>query len=347
MTLRVLLTRGLSNVRDAIALIHQAMASGEFYLGAAYPTELTPLRRAADAFFLEPAVEVLDDYADRLLALCREQDFAWIWPQSRWDWLLNDQARFAAAGVRLILPCPDAGILGELQDKSRANARLAAVGVPLPQTVPVTTAAEFADAHRLLGEGDRRVCVKPVRSIYGLGFRLIDDGKSSLDRLLSNDSFTIGSAEFAAALAGAEGRRPFLTMEYLAGDERSIDCLALDGRLVRAVVRCKSQTAQGRWQLIEDNPEAWAIAERVIAEFRLNGLINIQTRERIHANDRREQCFLEVNPRMSGGIDMACQAGLNLPYWLLRLVAGTVEAAAIPWPVAGVRVAKIEQAVTL
>ena len=105
--------------------------------------------------------------------------------------------------------------------------------------------------------------------------------------------------------------------------------------------------AQGRWQLIEDNPEAWAIAERVIAEFRLNGLINIQTRERIHANDRREQCFLEVNPRMSGGIDMACQAGLNLPYWLLRLVAGTVEAAAIPWPVAGVRVATIEQAVTL
>jgi hypothetical protein len=44
---------------------------------------------------------------------------------------------------------------------------------------------------------------------------------------------------------------------------------------------------------------------------------------------------------------MACQAGLNLPYWLLRLVAGTVEEADIPWPVGGVRVAKIEQAVVL
>ena len=50
---------------------------------------------------------------------------------------------------------------------------------------------------------------------------------------------------------------------------------------------------------------------------------------------------------MSGGIDMACQAGLNLPYRLLRLVAGTVEEAAIPWPVSGVRVTKIEQAVVL
>jgi hypothetical protein len=34
MTIRVLLTRGLSNVRDAIDLIHRAMVPGEFHLGA-------------------------------------------------------------------------------------------------------------------------------------------------------------------------------------------------------------------------------------------------------------------------------------------------------------------------
>lgn len=44
MALRVLMTRGLSNVRDAIELIHQAMAPGEFHLGATYFTEHTPLR---------------------------------------------------------------------------------------------------------------------------------------------------------------------------------------------------------------------------------------------------------------------------------------------------------------
>lgn len=347
MTTRVLLTRGLSNVRDAIALIHQAMSPGEFELGAAYFSELTPLRRTADRFFLEPAADTADGYADWLLAVCREQEFAWVWPQSRWGLLLNEQARFAAAGVLLILPCPDADTLDVIQDKACANLRLAALGISLPQTLPVATAAEFAEALATLGTGGRRVCVKPARSIYGLGFRLIDDGKTALDRLLSNDSFTMSSAEFAAALAVADGQRPFLAMEYLAGAERSIDCLALGGQLVRAVVRCKSPEAQGRWQRIEDNPEAWTLARQVIAEFRLHGLINIQTRERIHADGRREQCFLEVNPRMSGGIDMACQAGLNLPYWLLRLVTGTIEAAAIPWPVAGVRVAKIEQAVTL
>jgi biotin carboxylase len=347
MTARVLLTRGLSNVRDAIALIHQAMAPGEFHLGATYATEHTPLRLVADSFAVEPAGEEPGAYVEWLLARCREGEFAVVWPQSRWSLLLREQARFAATGVRLILPCPDADTLDAIQDKARANARLAAVGVPLPQTRSIATAAEFTDALAILGNGTRPVCVKPVRSIYGLGFRLIDDGKRPLDRFLANDSFTIGSAEFAGLLDMAEGQRPFLAMEYLTGDERSIDCLAHEGRLVRAVVRRKPAEAHGRWQWIEEDPEGREIARRAIAAFGLNGLVNVQTRERLHPDGRREQCFLEVNPRMSGGIDMACQAGLNLPYWLLRSFVGAAEAAAIPWPVSGVRVTKIERAVTL
>lgn len=345
MTTRVLFTCGLSNVRDAIELIHRTMMPGEFHLGATYATEYTPLRRAADSFYLEPVDAAPQAYGEWLLALCRERKFAWVWPQGRWAWLLSQQARFAAAGVRLILPCPDAATLDDIEDKARANARLAAAGVPLPRSWPAATAVEFAAILDIQGGG--RLCVKPVRSIYGLGFRLIDDGKSALDRFLANDCFTIGSAEFAAVLDAAAGQRSFLAMEYLTGDERSIDCLARAGRLVRAVVRRKPANARGRWQLIEDDPEGWEIASLAVAAFQLNGLVNVQTRERVHPDGRREQCFLEVNPRMSGGIDMACQAGLNLPYWLLRLVTGTVGEADIPWPSSGVRVAKVEQAVVL
>ncbi|MBK8754292.1 ATP-grasp domain-containing protein [Candidatus Contendibacter odensensis] len=348
MTTRLLLTRGLSNVRDAIDLIHGVMAPDEFHLGAAYATEYTPLRRVADSFVLEPDDPEPGAYIEWLLALCQERDFAWVWPQSRWSLLLNQQSRFAAAGVQLILPCPDTDTLDAVQDKARANARLAATGVALPQTLPVTTAADFNAALAILGDnGTRQVCVKPVRSIYGLGFRRIDDRKRPLDRFLANDCYTLGSAEFADLLVAAAGQRPFLAMEYLAGDERSIDCLAHQGRLVRAVVRRKPANAHGRWQLIEDDPEGREIARHAIAALSLHGLVNVQTRERLHPDGRREQCFLEVNPRMSGGMDMACQAGLNLPYWLLRLLVGTVEEAAIPWPSAGVRVAKIERAVVV
>lgn len=345
MTIRVLLTRGLSNVRDAIELIHQTMAPGEFHLGATYFTEDTPLRGVADSFHLEPVGADAEAYVAWLLDLCRVQDFPWIWPQSRWSLWLQAQDRFAAAGVRLMLPCPDAETLAVLQDKACANARLEAA--PLPRSWSIATAEEFRAALAALDSEAQRVCIKPAQSIYGLGFRLIDDAKRPLDRLLNNDCFTIGGAEFAALLETAGGQRPFLAMEYLAGDERSMDCLAQDGQLVRAIIRRKPAVAQGRWQMIEKDAEGWAIAAQVVAEFRLNGLINVQTRERLHPDGRREQCFLEVNPRMAGGIHMACQAGLNLPYWGLRLATGTVDTADIPWPASGVRVTKIEQAVVL
>lgn len=345
--LRVLFTRGLSTVRAAIDLIHQKMAPGEFYLGASYSTEQTPLRRVADAFVLEPANATPDQYGEWLLALCREREFAMVWPQSRWSLLLDQQARFTAAGVHLLLPCPDSPTLGDIQDKARANARLAAAGVALPETLSIVTSTEFSAAAALLEESGRRACVKPVQSIYGLGFRLIDDRKSPLERFLANDCFAISAAEFRRLLDLAENTRPFLVMEYLAGDERSIDCLAWRGRLLRAVVRRKPADSHWRWQLIETDSAAWTIAARAVAAFQLHGLVNVQTRERIYADGRREQCFLEVNPRMSGGIYLSCQAGLNLPYWMLRLACGTVAEPEIPWPVTGVKVAKIEQAVEL
>lgn len=347
MTERVLITRGLATVQAAIALIHQAMRPDEFHIGASYATEQTPLRRTADSFYLEPSQATADAYSEWLLALCRDEQFSVVWPQNRWSLLIEQQARFAAAGVSLILPCPAVETLAEIQDKARANARLAAVGVPLPQTFPMSTSVKFAEAMAVLNASGQRTCVKPVRSIYGLGFRLIDDSKSPLERFLANDNFAISAAEFSRLLDTSEGHLPFLAMEYLAGDERSIDCLAQDGRLVRAVVRRKPANSNWRWQVIEDNPEAWEIAERAVTAFQLNGLINVQTRERIGADGSRQQCFLEVNPRMSGGIYLSCQAGLNLPYWMLRLLGGTTEMAAIPQPASGIRVAKIEQAVIL
>lgn len=347
MTVRVLITRGLATVRAAIALIHEAMTPDEFHIGASYATEQTPLRRTADSFYLEPSQATADAYSEWLLGLCRDEQFSTVWPQNRWSLLIEQQARFAAAGVSLVLPCPTAEMLAEIQDKARANARLAALGVPLPQTVPIATRVEFAEALAVLTANGQRACVKPVRSIYGLGFRLIDEGKSPLERFLANDHFAISASEFSRLLDTSEQHPPFLAMEYLVGDERSIDCLAQDGRLVRAVVRRKPANSNWRWQIIEHDPEAWEIAECAVAAFQLNGLINVQTRERIGADGARQQCFLEVNPRMSGGIYLSCQAGINLPYWMLRLLGGTAQAGAIPQPISGLRVAKIEQAVIL
>ena len=95
----------------------------------------------------------------------------------------------------------------------------------------------------------------------GLGFRILDDRRPELRNLL------------AARRSGSRPRSPrrfsrrslrfrdLLVMEYLAGAEYSIDCLAERGRLLRAVARRKP-TRGGGTQRLEENAELLTLAGR-------------------------------------------------------------------------------------
>jgi hypothetical protein len=52
--------------------------------------------------------------------------------------------------------------------------------------------------------------------------------------------------------------------------------------------------------------------------------------------------LLEINPRMSGGLPFACQSGLVLPLWAIRLALGTASPADVPTPRLGVWVPQPE-----
>ena len=48
---------------------------------------------------------------------------------------------------------------------------------------------------------------------------------------------------------------------------------------------------------------------------------------------------MEINPRASGGLPMATLSGLNFYHWALQLLMGRCEAADVPEPRTGLRVA--------
>jgi len=81
---------------------------------------------------------------------------------------------------------------------------------------------------------------------------------------------------------------------------------------------------------------------RLCADYQLNGVFNAQFRE----GGGRPR-LLEINPRMSGGIGMACLAGPNLPYIALRGFAEGYEGLDVPTPRHGMRVAEVSVATEL
>jgi biotin carboxylase len=57
--------------------------------------------------------------------------------------------------------------------------------------------------------------------------------------------------------------------------------------------------------------------------------------------------LLEINPRMSGGLAMACMAGINFPLWAARLAMGSATPKDVPQPRTGFRVCMANRAVML
>jgi biotin carboxylase len=325
MTKRVLFTRGLSAVAQALRGVPLDMKPGEFELHASYTQRLSIINRFADHFHFEPEVGD-DEFVGWLLDLCAKEAIDVVWPQSYKRALLRQRERLEASGVRFLLPVPDVETFDELDDKALFLSRLDRQEPDLPQAKyrVIRTAAEYRAAANELNTlyPGMRLCIKPSKGIYGAGFRIIDDSKSPFSRWLSNDTMFIGSHELETLLESNTEGREFLLMEFLAGTERSLDCLSDNGELVVCMTRHKGP---GRTQEIEYHAPSIELARRLCRRFKLHGVINIQSRERLLPSGEREACVLEINPRMSGGVDMCRAAGVNLPLAALRLAAGTLS----------------------
>ncbi len=335
--------QGLSNAYDALRIMREADRDGRLRLLASHTNRHAPVLTIADRALIEPDGELSDDdYVAWCLDNCAAHGIALFVPHRRRAAIAERRGRFDAAGTR-VLVAGDRPVLDLVETKERFYADLAGTGIPLPEHRVVTTAAEFDEACTVLSARHPRICVKPTVSVFGLGFRILEQGGDEFDRLMTSDGLKIGIAAFRAALAAASRPRPLLVMEYLPGPERSIDCLAHRGRLVAAVARVKRMTHQ----ITETAGPAIDIARQLTERYRLDGVFNVQTRDAPRGGGPVPH-LLEVNSRMSGGMLYACLAGgVPLPYWAALLALGLARPEEVPAPRGGVRVAPVQGAVTV
>ena len=219
---------------------------------------------------------------------------------------------------------------------------LAGLRVPLVlagQALPGVAADCIGLDHEATGHA--KLCIKPSRGIYGIGFAVVDEERSSAALLLAGVEYHIGYQDLRRGLAELGEFRTMLLMEYLDGHEYSVDCVGDRGRLVAAVARRKLAGA-GSGQLIDMRPEIIEATTRLTADYGLNGVFNVQFREA--AGKPR---LLEINPRMSGGIGMACAAGPNLPWIALKGFADGFDTVAVPPVANGMRVIEMPHALEL
>lgn len=308
--MRVWFNRTFSSLHGALRLVRDANATVAadrrvtVYVTAAHAHAL--VGTLADHFEVEPAGLKGDDYLAWCVDFCAAHAIDVFVPGRDAVLMAANHDRFAAVNTR-VLSAADAPTLELLHDKQRFYETVQCAAAPAPDTIAVSTLAEFDRAFDVLGGRHTSVCMKPSVGVYGIGFRRIRTDLDAMDVLLKGLDYQIDLKSLRFALGQVETFPVMLVMEYMPGEEFSVDCIADQGVLHCAIARRKVPAA-GHGQLIDDREDIQQACRDIVAQFRLNGFLNIQFRQGEHGLR-----ILEVNPRMSGGIAMACQAGPNLP----------------------------------
>lgn len=328
---RVWFNKTFSNVYNVVRLLRRTDAPVAFHVVCSHPHADFVGFHVSHENEVEPRGLSEEAYVEYCLKFCERRGIEVFVPGQFKVAIAEASATFAERGIRLLLAAaPDTMRL--LEDKAAFYASLEPALAAAPRTIKVNTAGEFVAACETLRPEGHEICFKPSCSIGALGFRILDDERTEIRNLFGGEAIRMTSA-LAAQILGQEPRfRDLLVMEYLDGAEYSIDCLAVEGRLLRAIPRRKPVRLGGA-QLLEENAELVALAERLTSAYQLNSIFNIQVRYTGGVPK-----LLEINARMSGGVYFACLSGVNLPAWAIALASGDASESAIPQPCLGMAV---------
>jgi hypothetical protein len=329
--------KNFSGVAGLLDAVRDAAAGQDWRLVASHTHDDVPACAAADHFEVEPRGLTGAPYVEFCLDFVRRHAIDVFVPGKEAGPVTRERHRFAEAGCRLVVAA-DADTLALLDDKEATYAAAAQPPVAVPPHEVVVDLAGFDAAYARLRERHAAVCFKPVKSVYGRGFRVVVENGSPLDRLLDGDLTRIGIDD-ARRWFGSQPRfRRLMVMPYLPGPERSVDCLAAGGELAACVSRRKPSEGGAQW--LEDGGPVLDAVRWLTRRFELDAVYNVQFRDMDGV-----PYLLEINPRMSGGLNAACLSGVAFPYWAVRLALGTATPADVPRPRTGLRVAQVNRAV--
>lgn len=336
MKVRIWFNHWFSAVYQIIRMMREGCAEELEVIGS-NRREAAVYKCQCDEWYVEP--DRIDDaaYVDYCLDFCREHRIDVFAPRRALTEIAAQAERFAAAGVKLLV-----GVQGDMV--RRLDDKLAAYELlqpAVPECIPTYRVADSLEAFNaacaeLTADGSR-VCYKLSVDEGARSFRVVDERVLQPRAMWEKPGFKLTLAQAQMVLAQYDFSIPVLVMPYLDGPEISVDCMQCAGRKL-IIPRYKMA---GRTSEIRFDEDVLALSARLMDAVGADLPVNIQFR--MHEG---RLCLLEINPRMSGGVQLSCEAtGINLPAIALNRLLGHDT----PWeqPACTSPVAHVEKPVRL
>jgi carbamoyl-phosphate synthase large subunit len=296
------------------ALVHALRANGErdVRLVGVDMSERSVGRHVCDAFHIvAPSGEA--SFTPSLLEIAAHEAVDVVLPQSSYDLpaLADARERFS---VPVLASSPET--VRRSNDKAETYALLRELGVKAPDFRRVRGGAAVQAAARELGYPQSDVAVKPIFSSGSRGYRILSAGADRHEQLLTNRPGVAEALrlEDLLDLLGDDSTE-LLVMELATGKERTIDGIAVEGRIALGHPKTREAMRAGLAMYFEtlDDPALMETAGKIVAELALDHFFNIQL---------VGEHVIEINPRIS---TIVYQEDLNLPYLGVKHALGEIS----------------------
>lgn len=285
-------------------------------------------RQACDEWYGEKELPD-EEYVNFCLDFCREHAIDVFVPRRGLVAIANSAERFGRAGVKLLLE-KNGPMVTLLDDKLQTYAFFAdRIPAIMPAYREVHDIGEFDRACEDLKADGIRLCYKLAADEGARSFRVLDDSIESIQALYAKPGTKVTYRAAHEILSGYDFRIPMIVMQYLSGADVSVDCMeTATGRII--IPRFKV----GRFHEVKPDADIIRYCNEIMDLIRFDMPANIQFKM-----DNGKPYLLEINPRMSGGLQLSCLAtGINMPAAALRKCIGkeTEWHYPDPWPTRGV-----------
>jgi carbamoyl-phosphate synthase large subunit len=152
------------------------------------------------------------------------------------------------------------------------------------------------------------------------GVKIVHADIPSKQRLFDRNNLNITFDELIYHLPRIKEWPSMHVVEYLPGDEFSVDVLCKEGVSYSIVVRKRFETLYGLALTAEvvKIPEIEELSEAIVRKLNLSYIINLQFKMNKDGKPR----IIEINPRIPGTIGLSIAAGVNMPELAVRLALG-------------------------
>lgn len=279
------------------------------------------IKQMVDVFYQVPRVDD-ESYIDKIYEICIKENVDIIIPfmSAELPLFIKNRDKFNKKGI--IVSVSEGNSVSIANNKFKLYEFMKKNDIPVCKFCAVRSLKELDRAFKYLGYPKKAICVKATESSGSRGIRIVDPSKSRFDILFNEkpNSFFISYEELKEILSEKDNFPEMMAMEYLPGEEFSVDLLADKGKVLYICGRESNQILASIPQesTLFKNETAYEICKKIVEKLKIDGNADFDFKY----DENGKPVLMEINPRIAATMLIFKEGGLNLPYLRVKQLLG-------------------------